>query len=328
VQSLNDGTAKNKYQRESGVRRRIRSSTTDRQRCKRVSSAVTLIEKATAASNLSYIFKLFVRMTKSGRSRADSDSAAKAASELNNNKEGLEKDCFAMPPPPSKHSLTGVASTSTDTPFSSSLLDSTSDRHMNDTTIPPSSRRFENHKISSQKKAVAVNPLVRGPRFGLHDWKRLLAASKDLAQLKGQPPRCGISLEEIKSHNKNHDGWVILRGKVYNIGPYLPYHPGGMDIFKHVLGKDATSMFDKYHRWVNIDGLIGALFIGTAASLAKDGTGTKTDNVFPDRLLTDTRAPRVHPAKVASTSLLSCKDNDNDDDDSEKEEDLLPPSSG
>jgi cytochrome b involved in lipid metabolism len=162
-----------------------------------------------------------------------------------------------------------------------------------------------------------VNPQLRGPRFGLHDWKRLLSASKDLAQLKGQPPRRDIPLDENKTHNRNHDGWIILRGKVYNIGPYLPYHPGGVEIFKHVLGKDATSLFDKYHRWVNIDGLIGPLFIGTAATAVTkmDGNG-----IIPERPLINTAAPRVPTATAASTTLLSAANNEKEDD---EEEDLL-----
>ena len=48
-----------------------------------------------------------------------------------------------------------------------------------------------------------------------------------------------------------HDGWIVLRGKVYNLSPYLAYHPGGESILRGVLGKDATQLYDKYHRWVN-----------------------------------------------------------------------------
>ena len=71
------------------------------------------------------------------------------------------------------------------------------------------------------------------------------------------------SVEEVKAHNKPYDGWMILRGKVYNITPYLAYHPGGSEILERCLGKDASKLFDRYHQWVNIDGLIGTLLIGT-----------------------------------------------------------------
>ena len=148
----------------------------------------------------------------------------------------------------------------------------------------------------------------------MHDWKKLLSVANDLAQRKGAPIRRDIPKEEVKLHNKPHDGWIILRGKVYNIGPYLPYHPGGVDIMKGVLGKDATSLFDKYHRWVNIDGLIGPLLLGTVAT-AKTPTPTNTkESSLPN-------APRVLPVPTNQSSLGG----DNNDDDDEEEEDLLPP---
>jgi len=37
-------------------------------------------------------------------------------------------------------------------------------------------------------------------------------------------------------HNKVHDGWMALHGKVYNIGPYLRSHPGGVGIMEKFLG--------------------------------------------------------------------------------------------
>ena len=178
----------------------------------------------------------------------------------------------------------------------------TGDRHMNDTTMPPP-------RYSKKVRKPAVNP--RG-RFGLHDWKRLLQHSNDLAQRKGAPLRRDIPVEEVRKHNKNHDGWIILRGKVYNIGPYLAYHPGGIDIFKSVLGKDGTTLFDKYHRWVNIDGLIGPLLLGTVA------VGNPKPNPFsvvPPKESHLTNAPRVSTNVASGSSLLAPPSNDDDEED-------------
>eukprot|EP00980_Cylindrotheca_fusiformis_P017387 scaffold5395_cov126-Cylindrotheca_fusiformis.AAC.7 len=189
-----------------------------------------------------------------------------------------------------------------------------SDRMMNDTTMPPPKSRYANRKTSVDVKA-------RGPRFGLHDWKRLLQNTNDLAQRKGQPLRRDISIQEVMTHNKNHDGWIILRGKVYNIGPYLAYHPGGIGIFKSVLGKDATALFDKYHRWVNIDGLIGPLLLGTVAASPSISSASKFSAVPPkEQHLTN--APRVSVQKVVKneSSLLS-----QNDDEEEEEPTILPP---
>lgn len=191
----------------------------------------------------------------------------------------------------------------------------TSDRHMNDSTMPPP-------RYADRKRKPAVNVGARGPRFGLHDWKLLLRSAKDLAQRKGAPLRRDITKEEVRKHNKNYDGWIILRGRVYNIGPYLAYHPGGVEIFKHVLGKDATSLFDKYHRWVNIDGLIGPLLLGSVAVSSSSSTVERNQySVVPPKETHLTNAPRVSAAKVAnSTSLLS----PDDEEDDEEEPIILP----
>lgn len=85
------------------------------------------------------------------------------------------------------------------------------------------------------------------------DWNRLVASSKDLALRGGAALRQKIKWREIRRHNTVIDGWLVLRGKVYFISPYLAYHPGGEKILKPVLGKDASSLFDKYHQWVNIE---------------------------------------------------------------------------
>lgn len=119
---------------------------------------------------------------------------------------------------------------------------------MNDTTLPKKRRN---------KATTGLRP-----GFGLHDWMNLLRHAKDLAQRRGAPIRKSIPLSEISQHNQPHDGWMILRGKVYNISPYLAYHPGGQEILNGCLGGDATKLFDRYHSWVNLDGLIGPLLLG------------------------------------------------------------------
>jgi len=217
---------------------------------------------------------------------------------------------------------------------------------MNDTTMPPP-RRFKNASSSSSAvsnpvrssagRKTAVNVRERGLKkgFGLHDWKRLLVSSQDLAQRKGQPLRRDITMAEVKQHNKEYDGWMVLRGRVYNIGPYLHYHPGGVRILKALLGKDGTSMFDKYHRWVNIDGLIGPLMLGTLAKptnsdLASRSTYQPQPSVIPSGTANLPNAPRV-PARPSqlngtpSSLTLSSGLGGNGNYDDEEEEDLLPP---
>jgi cytochrome b involved in lipid metabolism len=125
---------------------------------------------------------------------------------------------------------------------------------MNDTTMPPPPAKSGADVSSSSSQPKQQQPPRRKKgRFGMAEWTRLLSASKDLAQRKGQPLR-KIPLAEIREHNSLYDGWIVLRGKVYFISPYLAYHPGGEAILQKVLGRDATALFDKYHRWVSEDG--------------------------------------------------------------------------
>ena len=126
----------------------------------------------------------------------------------------------------------------------------TEERKMNDSTLPPASRTMP-----------PPPPKATGPRsqvglrkgFGLSDWNRLLKSSNDLAQRKGRELR-KIKWDEIRQHNSVFDGWMVLKGKVYYISPYLAYHPGGENILKKILGKDGTALYERYHRWVNEDG--------------------------------------------------------------------------
>ncbi len=139
-----------------------------------------------------------------------------------------------------------------------------------DLSTSNSTTEVANHRseFSTQRRKPVVNKRARGQRFGLVQWQRLVESSNDLAQRKGAPYRKNIPWDEIRSHNQPHDCWMVLRGVVYNIGPYLAYHPGGIEIFSKakVLGEDGTKFFDKYHRWVSIEGLIGTLAIGTIAA--------------------------------------------------------------
>lgn len=50
--------------------------------------------------------------------------------------------------------------------------------------------------------------------------------------------------------NKNNDNnLVFLIGRVYNITPYLEYHPGGIPEIMRGVGKDGTDLFDEVNRF-------------------------------------------------------------------------------
>jgi len=54
--------------------------------------------------------------------------------------------------------------------------------------------------------------------------------------------------------------------QVYNVTEYLRFHPGGRDELMKGVGKDGTSLFDKKHSWVNIDGMLSKTLVGVIVS--------------------------------------------------------------
>jgi len=53
------------------------------------------------------------------------------------------------------------------------------------------------------------------------------------------------TLADVKLHNKNDDAWTVLNGKVYNMTPYLAFHPGGEKEIMRCAGRDGTRLFSK-----------------------------------------------------------------------------------
>lgn len=48
---------------------------------------------------------------------------------------------------------------------------------------------------------------------------------KDLSGTDGQLKR--VTMSEVRQHKTEDDAWMVYRGKVYNITPYIEFHPGG-----------------------------------------------------------------------------------------------------
>ncbi|GLC35612.1 hypothetical protein PLESTB_000188000 [Pleodorina starrii] len=114
-----------------------------------------------------------------------------------------------------------------------------------------------------EKPARSKVPLEKG--YTQVDWLRLSKSGTDLNGLDGRPLRRDITLAEVAGHASPDDAWMALRGKVYNIGPYARFHPGGAAILLKAAGKDGTALFAKYHPWVNADALLEKCLIGTLA---------------------------------------------------------------
>ncbi|XP_053520826.1 cytochrome b5 reductase 4 isoform X1 [Artibeus jamaicensis] len=118
---------------------------------------------------------------------------------------------------------------------------------------------------SSQQRAASGGrskvPLKQGR--SLMDWIRLTKSGKDLTGLKGR--LIEVTEEELKKHNTKNDCWICIRGLVYNVSPYMEYHPGGEDELMRAAGSDGTDLFDQVHRWVNYESMLRECLVGRMA---------------------------------------------------------------
>ena len=65
---------------------------------------------------------------------------------------------------------------------------------------------------------------------------------------------------------RGRDAWTVLGGRVYNISPYLPFHPGGEPELLRGAGRDGTRLFGEVHPWVNYEGMLAACMVGILVS--------------------------------------------------------------
>uniref|UniRef100_A0A452V2B1 Cytochrome b5 reductase 4 n=1 Tax=Ursus maritimus TaxID=29073 RepID=A0A452V2B1_URSMA len=118
---------------------------------------------------------------------------------------------------------------------------------------------------SSQQRVASGGrskvPLKQGR--SLMDWIRLTKSGKDLTGLKGR--LIEVTEEELKKHTKKDDCWICIRGLVYNVSPYMEYHPGGEDELMKAAGSDGTDLFDQVHRWVNYESMLKECLVGRMA---------------------------------------------------------------
>eukprot|EP00758_Cryptobia_borreli_P003905 Tbor_TRINITY_DN4055_c0_g2::TRINITY_DN4055_c0_g2_i1::g.11696::m.11696/K00326/E1.6.2.2; cytochrome-b5 reductase len=74
-----------------------------------------------------------------------------------------------------------------------------------------------------------------------------------------------LSPEEVRQHNTPDSLWIVLHGVVYDCTAFQRYHPGGEAILRGCAGRDATDLYDHYHRWVSIASLLGPYEVGRLA---------------------------------------------------------------
>ncbi|XP_034553928.1 cytochrome b5 reductase 4 [Notolabrus celidotus] len=107
------------------------------------------------------------------------------------------------------------------------------------------------------------NKVALKPGHSLMDWIRFAKSGKDLTGLRGR--LIEVTQEELLKHNTREDCWTCIRGMVYNVTPYMDYHPGGEEELMKAAGIDGTELFDQVHRWVNYESMLKECLVGRMA---------------------------------------------------------------
>ncbi|VCU39864.1 Bgt-166 [Blumeria graminis f. sp. tritici] len=125
-------------------------------------------------------------------------------------------------------------------------------------TAPPS------RSTASTKSSKRV---LLAPGHSPLDWARLINSDVVLTGLApGTQPYIKVPPSLLKKYTgrKGQDAWTVLSGKVYNITPYIPFHPGGKPELLRCAGRDGTKLFAEIHPWVNWEGMLAKCMVGIA----------------------------------------------------------------
>ena len=106
---------------------------------------------------------------------------------------------------------------------------------------------------------------MTGNGSSLVSFQRVLATNKNLSP-SFDPHLTELTTEEVRQHRSPSDCWTIFDGNVYDLSPFLEYHPGGFDQIMRGAGNDCTELYNKYHPWVSIEAVLGPLKLGRVKS--------------------------------------------------------------
>ncbi|CAJ0823619.1 3992_t:CDS:2 [Entrophospora sp. SA101] len=123
-------------------------------------------------------------------------------------------------------------------------IEATSSNSTNNPEIDVPITINSNLVISVNDESTTTFPMINSPQQPGHsslDWAKLKSSGVDL---KGVSEIRNYTLEELKKHNRRDDAWSAFNGKIYNITPYIKFHPGGEKELMRGAGKDGTKLFN------------------------------------------------------------------------------------
>ncbi|EXJ95834.1 hypothetical protein A1O1_00959 [Capronia coronata CBS 617.96] len=132
------------------------------------------------------------------------------------------------------------------------------------TKVLPSASMAPTSSIMPPGKRVSRKVILE-PGHSPLDWAALTSNPNSRLRGNDAPENLiRVTPTRLKQQNgrKGRDAWTVYNGKVYNITPYVPFHPGGKGEIVRGAGKDSTKLFLEVHPWVNWDGMLSECLVG------------------------------------------------------------------
>lgn len=94
-----------------------------------------------------------------------------------------------------------------------------------------------------------------------------------------------VSLEEIAQHCSETSCWVLLRGAVWDLTPFLKDHPGGAGAILEYAGRDGTIVWESIHPPEVFKQLVPSLRIGVADNTLQAAVDAPSSQSSSEQLL-------------------------------------------
>ncbi|KLJ08137.1 hypothetical protein EMPG_16426 [Blastomyces silverae] len=130
--------------------------------------------------------------------------------------------------------------------------------------------------VQVQGKLQPSRQVVLEPGHSPLDWAALTSNPNHKLRGENVPStliRVTPSMLQAQNGRKGRDAWTSYMGKVYNITPYLPFHPGGKGELLRGAGKNSEKLFAEVHPWVNWDGMLAECMVGILVSEEYNASG-------------------------------------------------------
>lgn len=231
----------------------------------------------------------FLSMTPPASQRPQDSSKRKLFLTISNNKNAHTmmppppRPTTAMRPPPKPPSLTTPLHPP---PSTASTLRVPS---LTTRSLPPSTSSLGGSTLSSSTLPLPQRPSRKVLLAAGHsplDWANLLRSPPTPSYFRGPnlPPHLiRVPPSLLRTHNgrKGNNAWGVFQGKVYNLTPYLNFHPGGVGELLRGAGKveEGEKLFKEIHPWLNWESILGECLIGILVSESERLKGAEEDDL-------------------------------------------------